>query len=87
MLHRTLFYESLRPKEEQGTKVSLEDHKLEDEYINTLECVTFESKVMMKARLSYHKIDLRKLEVEEIQQIKVSLARHNFDNRFEINIT
>lgn len=89
LLHRSIFFEFVMPEEERGTKVSLEDDDLgEEEYINTLECVTFDDKIMkIKARFSYHEIDLRKLQVEEIEQIKVSLALHNYDNRFEVKFT
>lgn len=89
LIHRSLFFEFVMPEEERGTKVSLEDDDLgEEEYINTLECVTFDDKIMkIKARFSYHEIDLRKLQIEEIEQIKVSLALHNYDNRFEVKFT
>jgi hypothetical protein len=76
------------PEEERGTKVSLEGDDLAEEYINTLECVTFDVKIMkIKARFSYHEIDLRKLQIEEIKQIKESLVLHNFDDRFKVKLT
>lgn len=88
LLHRTLFCEFIMPEEERGTKVSIEDNDIAEEYINTLECVTFDDRIMkIKARFSYHEINLRKLQIEEIEQIKESLAHHNFDDRFEIKFT
>ena len=39
ILHRTLFYEFIMPDEERGTKVSLEGDELDDEHLNTLECL------------------------------------------------
>jgi hypothetical protein len=88
LLHRTLFCEFIMPEEERGTKVSLEGNDLAKEYINTLECVTFVDKIMkIKARFSYHEIDLRKIEIEDIESIKESLVNHNFDDRFEIKLT
>jgi len=41
----------------------------------------------IKASFSYHEIDLRKIQLEEIDQIKESLAHHNYDDRFEIILT
>ena len=88
LLHRTLFYEFILPEEERGTKVSLEGYDIAEEHLNTLECVTFDETIMkIKARFSSHVIDLRKLELEEIEQIKEALIHHNFDERFEIKFT
>lgn len=88
LLHRTLFYEFILPEEERGTKVSLEGDNLADEYLNTLECVAFDGTMMkISARFSSHAIDLRKLGIEEIEQIKEALTHHNFDERFEIKFT
>ena len=90
LLHRTLFCEFIMPEEERGTKVSLEDLNLDiaEEHMNTLESVTFEEKIMkITARFSSHEINLRKLQIEEIDQIKESLIKHNFDDRFEMKFT
>jgi hypothetical protein len=88
MSDRTLFCEFIMPEEERGTKVILEGEDLDEEYINTLECVTFDATILrIKSRFSYHELDLRKLQTEEIEQIKESLTRHNFDDRFEVKFT
>lgn len=88
LLHRTLFYEFILPEEERGTKVSLEGDDIADEHLNTLVCVTFDENVMkIVARFSSYVIDLRKLEVKEIEQIKEALTHHNFDEKFEIKFT
>jgi len=88
LLHRTFFYEFILPEEERGTKVSLEGNDIADEHLNTLVCITFDESVMkIVARFSSHVIDLRKLEVEEIEQIKEALTHHNFDKKFEIIFT
>ena len=88
LLHRTLFYAFIRPEDEQGTKVSLEGSDIPEFHINTLVSVTFDENVMkIKARFSYHEINLRKLELEEVTQMKESLVHHNFDDRFEIKFT
>ena len=85
LLHRTLFCESLLAEEERGTKVSVEGGDLAEEFINALECVIFDGSIMkIKARFSYHEIDLRKIVKEDFEQIAVSLERHNFDDRFEV---
>lgn len=90
ILHRTLFCEFIMPEEERGTKVSLEDLELDidKEHRNTLECVSFDEKIMkITARFSSHEINLRKLPLEDVEQIKESLIKHNFDDRFEIKFT
>ena len=88
LLHRTLFCEFIMPEDERGTKVSLENSDIADVHINTLKSVTFDENVMkIKARFSSHEINLRKLEREEVEQMKESLVHHNFDDRFEIKFT
>jgi hypothetical protein len=88
LLHRTLFYEFALPDEERGTKVSLEGHDLPAPHINTLELIIFDANVLrIKARFSDYKIDLRKVELEEIEKIKQSLVLHNYDDRFEVKYT
>jgi len=88
LLHRTLFCEFVLPDEERGTKVSLEGENLANEHLNTLECITFDAQVLkIKARFSSYEIDLRKIELEEIEKIKKSLVLHNYDERFEVKFT
>lgn len=88
ILHRTLFYEFILPDEERGTKVSFEGDHLEEEHLNTLECFEFEIPVLrIKSRFRSYEIDARKLEPEEFEQIKKSLARQNYDDRFEVKFT
>jgi len=85
LLHRTLFYEFLLPEEERGTKVSLEGYDFAEGHLNILEYVTFDERIMkIDARFSSHVIDLLKLEIEDIAQIKEALTHHNFDARFEV---
>lgn len=85
LLHRQLIGEFLMPEEERGTKVSLEDFEIADEHLNTLESVFVKGTVMnIKARFCSHKINLRKISGEEIEQIRHSLEHHNFDNKFTI---
>lgn len=91
ILHRTLFYEFIMPDEERGTKVSLEGDELDeldDEYLNTLEYFEFDIPVLrMKSRFRSYEIDAGNLEPEEFEQIKKSLARQNYDKRFEVIFT
>ncbi|ALO35260.1 hypothetical protein CMT41_11410 [Colwellia sp. MT41] len=85
LLHRTLFYEFILPDEERGTNVSLEGSDLSKEHINSLECITFDGSVIkIKARFSYHEIDLVKIDKEELKNIEKSLILHNYDERFEV---
>ena len=88
ILHRTLFYESILPEEERGTKVSLEGDEFDEEHLNTLECFEFDAHVMrIKTRFRSYEIDGRNLESEEFKQLKKSLARQNYDDRFETRFT
>ena len=73
------------PEEERGTKVSFDDLDPAFEYINTLICITFGTNIMkIKARFTSHELYLGRLSQEDIKQIKASLVKHNFDNKFEI---
>ena len=88
ILHRTLFYEFVLPDEERGTKVSLEGDQLDEEHLNTLECFEFDVPVLrIKSRFRSYEIDARNLEAEEFERIKKSLARQNYDGRFEVKFT
>ena len=88
ILHRTLFYEFIMPDEERGTKVSLEGDYLEEEHLNTLERFEFDTPVLrIKSRFRFYEIDAQRLEPEEYEQIKKSLARQNYDGRFEVIFT
>lgn len=87
LLHRTLFCEFIMPEDERGTKVSLEGSDIAQEQLNVLESVILDGNVMkIKARFSFHEISLRKVEQQEIEAMKASLERHNFDDRFVINV-
>ncbi len=88
ILHRTLFYEFIMPDEERGTKVSLEGDYLEEEHLNTLERFEFDIPVLrIKSRFRSYEIDAQRLEPGEFEQIKKSLARQNYDGRFEVKFT
>jgi len=88
ILHRTLFYEFIMPDEERGTRVSLEGDYLEEEHLNTLERFEFDTPVLrIKSRFRSYELDAHRLEPEEFEQIKKSLARQNYDGRFEVIFT
>ena len=88
ILHRTLFYEEIMQDEERGTKVSLEGDYIEDEYLNTLEIFEIDAPVLkIKSRFRSYEIDAHKLESEEFEQLKESLARQNYDGRFNVKFT
>jgi hypothetical protein len=85
ILHRTLFFEFILPDEERGTKVSLEGDELDEEHLNTLKYFEFDVPVLrMESRFRSYEIDARNLEEDEIEQIKTSLARQNYDGRFKV---
>ena len=86
ILMRTPEYEVLLEESERGVKVSdeawLND---EDDMLRKIEfCNDF-----VKIISSYHQfdLDLRKVDKEEIDQVKTILQKMNFDNRFEVRIT
>jgi len=90
MLHRTLFFESIMPEEEQGTKVSLEGEDLdyEQEYLNTLEEFQFDGDILrIKSRFGLYEIDAGKLDTEDFKVIKKALERQNHDARFQVKFT
>lgn len=85
ILHRTLFFESMMPEEERGTKVSLEGDYLEEEHLNTLERFQFDIPVLrIKSRFRTYEIDAHRLEPDEFDRLKKSLALQNFDGSFEV---
>jgi len=90
ILHRALFFESILPEEERGTKVTLEGEELEDEqeYLNTLEEFQFDGDILrIKAKFRLYEIDARKLDSEDFKVIEKALERQNTDARFQIKFT
>ena len=90
ILHRALFFESILPEEEKGTKVSLEGEELEDEqeYLNTLEEFQFDGDILrIKSKFRLYEVDARKLDSEDFKVIKQALERQNNDARFQVKFT
>ena len=90
MLHRTLFFESIMPEEERGTKVSLEGEDLdeEQEHLNTLQEFQFDGDILrIKSRFGLYVVDAGKLAPEDFELIKQALERHNYDARFQVKFT
>ena len=90
MLHRTLFFESIMPEEERGTKVNLEGEDLdfEQEHLNTLEEFQFDGDILrIKSRFGLYEIDAGKLDPEDFELIKQALERQNYDARFQVKFT
>ncbi|MCG5496066.1 hypothetical protein, partial [Ectothiorhodospira variabilis] len=87
ILHRMLFFESILPEEERGTKVSLEGEDLgdEQEYLNTLEEFQFDGDVLrIKSRFRLYVVDAGGLSPEDFEVIKKALERQNHDARFQV---
>ena len=90
MLHRTLFFESIMPEEERGTKVNLEGEDLdfEQEHLNTLEEFQFDGDILrIKSRFGLYVVDAGKLAPEDFELIKQALERQNYDARFQVKFT
>ena len=83
---RTPEYEVLLDESERGVKVS-DEAWLNDED-DMLRKIEFGND-FVKIISSHHKfdLDLRKVDNEEIDQVKTILQKMNFDNRFEVRIT
>ena len=86
ILMRTPEYEVLLDESERGVKVS-DEAWLNDED-DMLRKIEFGND-FVKIISSHHKfdLDLRKVDNEEIDQVKTILQKMNFDNRFEVRIT
>jgi len=90
ILHRALFFESILPEEERGTKVSLEGENLSDEqeHLNTLEEFQFDGDILrMKSKFGLYEVDAGKLDPEDFKIIKQALERQNHDARFQVKFT
>ena len=86
ILMRTPEYEVLLDESERGVKVS-DEAWLNDED-DMLRKIEFGND-FVKIISSHHKfdLDLRKVDNEEIDQVKTIRQKMNFDNRFEVRIT
>jgi len=87
ILLRTLFYEELMDKEEQGVKVWMEGDDLEKEYLNVLNSIRIgEEEIEIKALFREYLLDTSKIEESEIQELLELLKKQNYDNKFAIRI-
>ena len=87
ILHRTLFYEELMAKEEQGVKVSLEGDDFEKGYLNMLNSIRIgKEEIEIKSLFREYLLDTSKLEESEIQEMVELLKKQNSDHRFTIHI-
>ena len=87
ILLRTLFYEELMDKEEQGVKVSMEGDGFKKEYLNLLNSIRIgEEEIEIKSLYREYLLDTSKLEESEIQEMVGLLKKQNYDNRFTIHI-
>ena len=86
ILMRTPEYEVLLDESERGVKVS-DEAWLNDED-DMLRKIEFGND-FVKIISSHHQfdLDLRKVDKEEIDQVKTILQKMNFDNSFEVRIT
>lgn len=65
--------------------MSLEGGCLEEEHLNTLESFQFDTPVLrIKSRFHTYEINAHRLKADEIDRLTKSLARQNFDDRFEV---
>jgi len=83
ILIRTPEYEVFLDEDERGVKVSYEDWlNDEDEILEKIELG--DGYVRIITTDHQFELDLRKVEMEDIEQAKAILQRMNFDNCFEI---
>ena len=83
ILIRTPKYEVFLDEDERGVNVSYEDWLNDEDEI--LKKIEFEDGYV-RIITAHHQfeLDLRKVEMEEIEQAKTILKRMNFDNSFEM---
>ena len=87
ILLRTLFYEELMDKDEQGVKVSMEGDDFENEYLNVLNSIRIgEDEIEIKSLFREYLLDTSKLEESERQEMVELLMKQNYDNRFTIHV-
>ena len=82
---RTPKYEIILNEAERGVKVS--DEAWLDDENDMLEKIDFgDNFVRIITNHHQFELDLRKVDKEDIEQVKIFLKRMNFDNCFEIRI-
>ena len=82
-LLRTPKYEALLDESERGVSVSLQGVTGDD--FDLLAVVRLEAdRVTIETRASTYDLDLRRVDPEEVSEMKALFGRMNFDNRFRI---
>jgi len=87
ILHRTLFFEEMLPVEERGVHVTYESDRYEQEDFNMLKSIKISSKnILIESTFRQYKVDISKIENEEINEMIEILNKQNYDNKFELQI-
>ena len=82
-LLRTPEFEGILDEAERGVSVSLEAQT--DEDFDMLEVVMLEANsVTIKTQASKYDLDVSRVDLDELSEMKVLIERMNFDNRFRI---
>ena len=84
-LHRTLFFEEILPVDERGVHVTYESDHYEQEDFNMLKSIKISGKyVLIESTFRQYKVDVSKIEKEEINEMVEILNKQNYDNKFEL---
>ena len=83
ILMRTAVFESIMPAAERGVRVSLEGgNNCDDEIL--VRVVLSSEKIKNVTKSVSYKVNLSRIDAEELQSLAKFLQKMNFDNKFEI---
>ena len=87
ILLRTPYYEHLLAEDERGVSVSFDEDYDEQEDHNMLDSISIDpEKIIIVSSLRNYKLDISKIEKEEIDEMVKLLKKLNFDHRFSIKL-
>ena len=87
ILHRTLLLEEMLNEDEKGVIVSFEGENLENENTNTLSNIEINNKeINIITKYSNYKLDITKIDNEDIENIVSLVTKQNYDNRFIVKM-
>ena len=85
ILLRTPKFEILIPQDERGVKVFLEGHTEDDEDKLLLRAILSSEKIELITHSEKYKVDLSRVDKEELKLVYPFLQKMNFDKKFELS--
>ena len=87
ILHRTLFFEEMLPEEERGVHVTYGNDYYEQEDLNMLKSIKISDRnALIESTFREYKIDISKIEKEDIKEMLKLLNKQNYDKKFTLQI-